>query len=595
MANNIEYLELCGLSKHPFKPSSSLVSASSVQLADNCILDAVFSCNDQDIFSVYLKRIYLSAGTLHVILGLLDSNLTELYTRELTAADTIVEIDEIDTMTEVDGKLTAKIIVGQGLVDMIGEGDFDLTFAKQDAMFSGDTVRLAPNIITAVSFYNQNDLVHNFTSSIDWQGGYNVRLSDVDPTMQIDVLPGTGLGLYDGCSDAGSIITSINGQTADNQGNFIVNTDGCYTKIPGTNMLEFDQQCTAACGEEAYRGYAYYLNRLRDGIFGVGAYYNDTVADFSELIATYQAKLDTIQAFKAPYIKVIANELVTNNVKMYPTFVTGIYMPDKQPITASLSVVLPDLTGYGFKDPLGDPIEDNNQLIYVLPQTQSIKQDNNKKELISGNLGFGTRQLECKRDIVYQFTLSTPSVKMKNDSSVLPYGETLNLQDDPTGTGTIGLADIVFNLDWGQGNSGYVYPLYAVQQQRPDFHTSYTVEYRNNSYYAHVELEFVCSTQPSLLTNVEVRRPQGLTVQSANTLLLANNQSATLTLLERQTPSFTATLDYSKRNVFSFDMVWAGDSCNAVDPDDVTLQLDILMSTPLYTFTRTVELEFSHE
>lgn len=563
------YLNNNQFNRYPFKDLSSLVATEEELIPDSWFLDAQITCKEPDHVGASLVSLESDTTNVTFHIGLLDvdGDVDEL-------VEWVVPISSItpDLFFSYDyASAYFKLIVGQEFIDAAGD---TLSYTLTNTVFLASCVILKQPTVDSFIIKHLVDgtatTVTTVTDELLFEPGYNVSITD----GSVNVVVAAGLGLYDACSEESKVYT-INGVGPDTSGNFKMAGDGCYQLLPGENLLSLNQNCIPGCNEDVIKATAYYMNRLKSGMLTVADYVGDTQAAYTTFLAAYTAKVEQQKLFKAPFLRVIGNEFVFTKAKSYPTFATGIYLPDKAPLEATLEVELPDLSLIN---------EDYEDQLYVLPHTQSLKIDDQKRSFINTSLGFTDLVLECKNDIVYQFTLSSPLINVTNNTEIPQFTANQQVGDK---------ADIVFTLTHDLGEAGYIYPMLSHGLQSVDYFASHSIVYRDNSYYITVELELFCSSHEELATTLFIQRPKGLKLVADSTKLYSNNTSIALGETPAQ-PGFAATLDYSKRNLFRFEMIWAGDSCTDTDPDAVTLGLPIFLTCPKNAFTRTLNLNFNH-
>lgn len=591
MPNVLEYLDENALRRYPFKDECPLVAADGSTLSNDSILDVQVLLWDKDLRSAQLASIIRANGVVSLQFNLIDKDQQAISSAVLTVNNgTALK----STIIGTNASATIKLVVGPGLLLLLSE----LLYPTVSMQFSNGAAELAASTtifnqpsVTQLNFvdHNNTNVASYFnTDTLALQPGFNVELSESAPQLAVSV--GGGLGLYDGCTDLGVVLRKVNETVAYNlSGDLLLNADHCYNLLPGEHLLELSQQCTAPCNVEQYTATAHYINRIRDGLTTVADYTKEVKALYDGITSSYASKVTASQQFRPPFLKVIGNDLINNGVRNYPTLAAGIYLPDRQKLTASLQVVFPDWS----------LVHPSLTDVHVVPNSQLLKVDNLKKQLITDTIGFTDLTLACKSDIVYQFTLSAPAWVAAGGKLSVPTNDSLGesvIADVPlTADISPGTTDIQFILTHATGSAGYVYPLWHNLHGLTDFFTSYSIGYSNNIYTVHVELELFNSTQPTaLVTALAMDRPTGLKLIRSTMKLWSNgalNETATMSYQ----PSFEGALDYRKRNVFVFDLQWAGDPCTNLDPDAVALTVPISLSTSLNSFTKDLILTFNHD
>ena len=322
---SLEYLTQNSLIAYPFKPRRPTVTAATHPIADNWFCDILFVSFVSTIRSCYISRLEKTIDS-RLLITISDATTLTPYTwiDETTeeSTDTIV-ITADNLVNHLDSKprsfashknslFAVKFVFGPGL---IGYPAFSQNYEKAEAELANGTIVMAAPKVTGMTFENyvkqQGNLspyqpAKSYTQEDipEVQGRYNVTVPlETDGTAGINVVAGSGFGLFNTCVDAGSIeeIYSINSVTPSEDGKFFIGVDACYALNPLTasekivlgeslgkyepfklyhssgdytdfefattanNSLVLTNFCKPKCPPENVQAFAHYLNRVIDG------------------------------------------------------------------------------------------------------------------------------------------------------------------------------------------------------------------------------------------------------------------------------------------------------------------------------------------
>lgn len=234
---NLDYLNQNSLIRYPFKDGASLKSGSFV-LSNNVFLDLQLVILNGGV-RAYLRRLVKGGGQIAM---------TFETTTDSGVDHTIILINGLysdfvvnDFVSYASDDYRIKIVVGQGILDLINGADFDVSFSLATAELTSSVVISNPPYVKSIRFVNLekvNDVPNvEIVQAIiapgeefKTQEGYNVEYALDDGALGIKVIPGVGAGLYDACAELSTDeIRDINGIQPDSRGNFQWLTDSCYS------------------------------------------------------------------------------------------------------------------------------------------------------------------------------------------------------------------------------------------------------------------------------------------------------------------------------------------------------------------------------
>ena len=99
-------------------------------------------------------------------------------------------------------------------------------------------------------------------------------------------------------------------------------------------MVHLTNYCDTTCAPPDITDFAYYLNRVTDGVNQLSSYIQNTEVSYEELVSGY---LDSLTAIKPPYMLVQATSQA-NKVYQYINTTCGIYVPSSSISSINLGV-----------------------------------------------------------------------------------------------------------------------------------------------------------------------------------------------------------------------------------------------------------------
>ena len=368
MPTPLGYLTENAQIRYPFKDDASLLAVNrTTPLANNVLLDFQLATTDATLQRVALTRIETNtSGLEHAIdftftLFVYDQTL-HVWTR-LTAAFSKLQSEVVPyEFFAVDwDNYKGKIVLGQGALDLLARPPQALTFPA-DAE-TGMAAELQPSVIlpvmpsvSRVHFRNVNeesdllfvDFAVDDVEALNLRGGTNTTFKNTGAGIGMNVLKGTGDGLYNPCNDLPTdVIKSINGIEGEN---FVFTSGDCYKTVyhlidvaggdpqrdPGAPGLEFQHVCRPRCTQQEVNGFAFYANRVQDAVNKIGDYIGQIVTSLEAGIAEREAA--QVPPIATPYIELQTSGSEFNG-RHYESIGVGIYDPNKKKMTATLTGV----------------------------------------------------------------------------------------------------------------------------------------------------------------------------------------------------------------------------------------------------------------
>jgi hypothetical protein len=339
---NIDYLASNATNKYPFKDNATLKSVEGSYLPDDVFLDVQITAKKSPIVGAHLESIFANLGEskFTIVFNYFDKD----YNGQgfIVIEIPYVSFVEKKFYSTSNGDVMLKVILGAGATAMIPT---NITYTYTDQTVSeleqSAIITFVPEV-TSVSFVNWNKLTNEASSSalavinddLVIEGRANVSFAD---GVQMDVIRGRGTGLYDGCGSSESVIRTINDTGPDSYHNLLFTTDDCYVTTDVDHGLILNNHCTPKCTTEQIQGYAYYLNRVNDGMTWVQDYamalassVNAQVTDFTTNVLPNRNK---------PYYKVKFEKLHTIDTgRFYYSFSTAFFNPSSTAKTLSLAI-----------------------------------------------------------------------------------------------------------------------------------------------------------------------------------------------------------------------------------------------------------------
>ena len=359
MFDALDYLSTNSLTAYPFKDDSSLTPIDSTsRISDDLFVDFQLTSTNSNIKRAALKSFKYTYGDIPaytIVISVYSFVSGAWVTQDLTITKTaaFVSVNKpiyyTYTGSAISQRIGIKLICGNGLTAFIANStktyifNTDIQHELLGAEFTPSTIIPAPIMLTQFSVYNPASItpvidvvVDNNTTpkEIKLNAGANI-VGIYNSNLMLNVIPGAGTGLYDACADPDGII-SINGILPDNKGNFSFSADDCYALSPGihTASLGIYHTCRPKCTEAEVNGFAYYANRIKDGLLKVGQYAGLAVSNLQTTITSIQQK--HLANIVSPYIAV-TDAISTQAGKDYISIGVGIYDPNKQKLNLTLT------------------------------------------------------------------------------------------------------------------------------------------------------------------------------------------------------------------------------------------------------------------
>ena len=337
---NLDYLTSNALNKYPFADNASLKSNEGAFISNDTFLDVVFVAKEATITQAWLKAFacLIDASQFVLTFGYRDEEENDL--GEIDMAIPFGSIANKEMYSIANDRIAVKVVFGLGFIRAMTATSVTLLFTYANAHLAPSAIiRMVPRV-KSVAFYNwdKNTNLASVSplttvegdeySDIDLilESGANVSMGQIGNQATINVTRGAGTGLYDGCVSQGLVIKKINSTGPDANFNFLMVTDDCYTTTPLEHSLAFENICTPKCTREQIVGYAYYLNRINDGM--------EWVRDYAYSVAnTIKAEVDhynnvVVPLKNQPSYKVKFEKFPTiDEDRFYYSFAAGFFNP----------------------------------------------------------------------------------------------------------------------------------------------------------------------------------------------------------------------------------------------------------------------------
>lgn len=276
VVNEMEYLDSNSFKKYPIDEQEVFVFRNDV------ILDFRVFVYNEDVVSCVLKSIDINNSTKTIVFELLDD--TEAVEHTLTFTLTSPENKKIYTLSAAEYQCF--LTIGEGATV-----NFTETFSPKLAV-TRECVFLSKANAKIVNFYNEKetDIKTLIKSYVDEEipsisEGFNTAfvLSETnDKTLFLDVVAGSGKGLYDDCAKYGQALKSVNDIPADENGNLAFQANECFVFTNGTNSISIKNNCGPEC--------------RNDQIANAVAEVNNAIANLNGLISEHQSIHDDLAA-----------------------------------------------------------------------------------------------------------------------------------------------------------------------------------------------------------------------------------------------------------------------------------------------------------
>jgi len=337
-----EYLSGNALNRYPFDDNCNMTSSLGYVLPNDVFLDIMYLAKGfPNAYLVYLTNFENDTTLSKINLTFTVTWVSGLVDDEYTVSFDHVDIVEKETLVAETVDYIIKIIPGPGLETIVAGSAVDHDFVVGNAkLTTSATIQPSPRV-SSIKLYNNGVLFKTITEDnindidFEWEEGANVRILNDSGVAAIDIEPGFGTGLYDGCDDD-LVITTINEITPDPFGNFLFFTDGCYTSEKITNGLSIENICTPKCTSEQMTNFAHYLNRVKDGMDTIAAVATDMANELKTQIADYIAT--TAVDKNKPYFKISYTKYPSYYAgQYYFSVVVGLLNPSEENIPVTVS------------------------------------------------------------------------------------------------------------------------------------------------------------------------------------------------------------------------------------------------------------------
>ena len=312
----LEYLTANSLTAHPFKSARAVVSGDN-EIRPDWFYDILFTSFSSHIRSVFVSNITKNEyGDLAITFS--NAETAEVVTTlQLNSDDVVVHYKNIlKSFASFSGETCAiKLVLGEGLVSA---QSFSQDYTKEQAELSSTAVVLNSPRLSKLTFAAYDSHVseepfdlhsYSYPSVPTIKAAHNAEFIPAGSSYGvINIGRGLGEGLYDGCPSTDGILDlySINGITPNDSGALFFNPSSCYSSETlsensavllgayseggylydyrtaqihnedGTtgifNAVDIDHSivlqnfCKPKCPAENLNAFAYYLNRITDGV-----------------------------------------------------------------------------------------------------------------------------------------------------------------------------------------------------------------------------------------------------------------------------------------------------------------------------------------
>lgn len=428
MPTPLGYLTENSLTPYPFKDGSSLrpTGSGTAPLANDVFLDFQLTTTDNSILRVALTQLYTYTNgygsniRFTFTVFRLNTTTATWTSVKIVFARNVSQILAYGLVTEASGQYRVKLVPGAGMVRLLG-GPYGqtLNFAADPvtgvfaAEFNSSTVIPIQPHVSTITFKNVREtspvLTRSASGNTTIQAGANVVFEPHVSDVGLNVRKGAGIGLYDPCADLPTgVIKSINGINSDD---FVFATGDCYRTVPlpDEHTVKFEHTCRPKCTNTEVNAFAYYANRVQDGLNRMGDYVKGIVDALKAQIAANEA----IKASQvvSPYIDAQIAKTLFNN-RAYESIGIGIYDPNKKKLSVNLDAYFSG--GIADSDYFEAHPTWTDWVLY--PGSPVLREDNNTYPLspvIPVTLDrvplLSSRGIDCRGSTLVNFVASIPS------------------------------------------------------------------------------------------------------------------------------------------------------------------------------------------
>lgn len=349
----LEYLSGNELISYPFRDSVTVKATNGTILAKNVFADIIVSCHDEDIYSVSLTEIYTDDDGIFLEFTYSDSEGNTIGAIETEVVTASIATHKLFGYS--NNAISIKLVLGSGFSAI---HNLTLSFDKANTILAAAAVRLYGPKVTSISFYNQTTLIKTFTKDIDegidaaLKCGSNTTMTSSGNSVILDVKPGTGAGLHNGCNDD-LVIKTVNNIPADRFQNFHLLVDECYETEKGYEDTEWVDNygitlvntCKPRCISDQLGAFAHYLNRVRDGMETIAELAAEITDNISDMIDAYNSDVSRV----VPFVKVAFTKFNNPYGRAYYSFVVSFFNKTDEDIAVSTTITSPEalVTGTG--------------------------------------------------------------------------------------------------------------------------------------------------------------------------------------------------------------------------------------------------------
>jgi hypothetical protein len=171
-----------------------------------------------------------------------------------------------------------------------------------------------------------------------------------------------------------------------------------HTETNVENGIRFKHTCSPKCTETQVQAFAYYLNRVKDGLLTINNYANTINSTLTAATDAYRNNIAVKSYKRAPYIGV-EHTITTSGIKWFVAFAVGIIDPRKEDLRSTLLVNFDPRFTYESK-------------------TSTLSADNVLTTL-PDEPGFIDKVLACKSAVQHEFVLNVPITTNSIDNTNL--------------------------------------------------------------------------------------------------------------------------------------------------------------------------------
>lgn len=348
-----DYQKSNSLNKYPFVDNCIVTSQVSFVLPNDFILDAVVSYKsfsyttalDIDVSLVSYTKAVDSYTFTFGLAGMGYGGGTAFISVNVPFLGLEAAVQNNDFFYNSENDCSIKLILGEYAITEQASANRVELFDPGTAVLNKSCVFPAVPKVSSITFKNNGVTLTSISGSelddigVVIEEGANLDFSLNNSKILASVKKGAGRGLYDDCG-VDLTINTINSIAPNNFRNFILNTDDCYVTSNNEYGLMIENICTPKCTTESITNFAYYNNRVKDGL-SVVTNYAGMVFNFLNDHINYW--VENVYPFKnRPYYKYSFSKFIAPGPvdSYYYSCSIGLYNPSRYDITATVSAKL---------------------------------------------------------------------------------------------------------------------------------------------------------------------------------------------------------------------------------------------------------------